>query len=312
MQETAENKEFESLLNELEPILESDATPENREKALDINRKLFALMPKADSELVARASEYCNMAIDISKIYETAQAEAEKIAGGRSSVHFRPMTLAAVISKCGAIADVWLGKNVCPNGQFQNFNSHLHELLFNEYFGGEGEDAFKVKPIAFPISQLLFHIGVCYNQFNDIAKAIPVLKNACNYNITCAAYNYELAESYKMSRQFTKFVEVSKMGWQFSVTNEEVARFFRNMAFYYSELKQWKYAYINIFLSKKYEPDNEVTQHELDYIINKANVGLQRDVTEKMLADYEEKTGNPVEANPVVAEYQKALSERKQ
>lgn len=306
MQENNDNNEFASLIDQVDNLLKGEKTQEKAGEYGRINSRMFQLMPNTDAGLIARASLVCDFGISIQQIYDTARMEADQ-AVGKNSIHYKPMIMTAVIKKCSDIAGVWLQKEICGSRHHQNFISPLHEAMYNHYFY-DSENNIKTKGLMFPISELLFHIGLSLNEFHEFDKAIGPLTQACAFNITSTACNYELAESYKCLRRYTEFVNASKMAWRFATRPNEIARFFRNMAFYYSEINQWKNAYLNVKISQQYESDSERARQEIDYIIKNANVGIQRDITEKMLTEYAEKTGNPTTANPVAMEYLSMMS----
>lgn len=69
-----------------------------------------------------------------------------------------------------------------------------------------------------------------------------------------------------MKKDWETFKKITVEMFQYAYTRENVARLFRNLGFYFVEIKDYVAAKLCYTLSLNYEPDNKNAMSELYYI----------------------------------------------
>ena len=121
------------------------------------------------------------------------------------------------------------------------------------------------------------------------------------FNPSNAQTYYELAEIYKYQNDFENFLDESLRGYLHSYKKEDVARAFRNFAYYFAEKREWQKALNNIVLSTMFDDNNEHYKNELDYITNSSDVELKK-IDDDVLDEYSRTSGMPIGSSDNVVE----------
>ena len=138
------------------------------------------------------------------------------------------------------------------------FENNLYYFLFNP-------DK-EVRQASFPYAQIYFEYGGLLVELKRIEDAQQALLKAHHWNPCRADILFEFAETFKVSKQFEEFFRQTKHAFKVSFRPKDVARCYRNLAFYFVEKELFKEAVAFNFLSLRFEPDSKSALSEMYYI----------------------------------------------
>jgi len=274
---------------------------------------MYELLPDVDKSLIKEASEYCSLGFNPTRAIQSAQMRALAEDSKDNSITLG-IDGSSQISKEGYQKmleykvqylmdqiNLFDELNLYPENNDENgdafyhyFENEFHERLFAMIL----PDFKNVKKTRVPYPDLLYCLGSTLIDLGDIESAERELHGAVTWNLTSAGTIFEYAETLKRT-DIEKFFVKSISAYRVSYSAINVARAFRNFAYYYSEKKEWQNAYINLVLSSMYENNEERINAELKYIQENADIELQ-EVTNELLDKYAEEMEMPLGANPEV------------
>ena len=150
------------------------------------------------------------------------------------------------------------------DGQIWLCTNHIMEYyIYACYF----EPEMDVKMPELPIAEYYRTYAELCVKLQKYKRAEDAYKNALCWNPVDLDSYLGLAECYKYLNMITRYLDMTKQAYRFCCTRATMARFYRNMGFYYlssynTDMAEACYTYSNIY----YHTDN--ADSELEYIKN--------------------------------------------
>lgn len=123
-----------------------------------------------------------------------------------------------------------------------------------------------VRGAGYPYATIYTQYGGLLFELGEHYKAIEALEKARKWNPISADIAYELAENYKALGDLDTFLRITQETYSNCFREKTLARYFRNLAFYYSEKKKFREAAACIMASGHYDNTSANIQSELYYI----------------------------------------------
>lgn len=108
------------------------------------------------------------------------------------------------------------------------------------------------------------------NEEKEYSKAREYCDKAIYYNPIATIFYAEKAETYKFERDFENLYRVTSESYEYIFYHNELARYYRNLGFYYTEMKKYDVSFALYLVSLHYELNNNA-YHEIGYIRNQLN-----------------------------------------
>lgn len=110
-----------------------------------------------------------------------------------------------------------------------------------------------------------------YTQEGKINEGREFADKAIYYNpINPCAY-FDKSESYKFEKDFKNMMNVTKEAYDYIYTSRELARYYRNLGFCYTEEGKYEESYAMYILSLTFDEGNEIAIDEIEYIKEQTN-----------------------------------------
>lgn len=168
------------------------------------------------------------------------------------------------IRKAGMIDKELVIRKSEGDGQIWQCTNHIMEYyIYACYF----EPEMDVKMPELPIAEYYRTYAELCVKLQKYKRAEDAYKNALCWNPVDLDSYLGLAECYKYLNMITRYLDMTKQAYRFCCTRATMARFYRNMGFYYlssynTDMAEACYTYSNIY----YHTDN--ADSELEYIKN--------------------------------------------
>ena len=151
--------------------------------------------------------------------------------------------------------------------EYHSFTNPLEELLFRKYIGATKE--VRLIPDDKPVLDLYYIYGFLLLEDNQLEEAEENLKKANNINPVSARIILELSEIYKKhTPSFNKFVMYTTEALTYSYYPQDIARCYRNLAYYYIEENNYDVAVALLKYSMTFEM-SIMAHSELHYLESK-------------------------------------------
>lgn len=122
----------------------------------------------------------------------------------------------------------------------------------------------------FKLSDAYLNLAIILFDEKKYEEAIKLIKKSIEYNPVNLSSIFELAENYKELKKLDKFYECTTKSYEFIYDISQLARYYRNLGYYYIEKENWELSKALYLYSLKYENSEKVT-NEIGYIISKTN-----------------------------------------
>jgi tetratricopeptide (TPR) repeat protein len=168
------------------------------------------------------------------------------------------------VRKAGMIDKELVIRKSEGDGQIWLCTNHIMEYyIYACYF----EPEMDVKMTELPIAEYYRTYAELCVKLQKYKRAEDAYKNALCWNPVDLDSYLGLAECYKYLNMITRYLDMTKQAYRFCCTRATMARFYRNMGFYYlssynTDMAEACYTYSNIY----YHTDN--ADSELEYIKN--------------------------------------------
>ena len=106
------------------------------------------------------------------------------------------------------------------------------------------------------------------NEEHEYEKAIDYSKKALGYNPLDSNLYFELSETYKFLKDFENMRKLTLDSYNILFDSKELARFYRNLGFYYTEVGKYDLAFALYVVSLNFDVD-PTAYHEIGFIRNK-------------------------------------------
>lgn len=179
--------------------------------------------------------------------------------------------------------------NENENSIYMSFN-HVMELYIYSYYYNPVKE---VKFADIPYNQYYRTYGSVLGQLELFTEAEKAYEKAMKWNPVDLDSILSLAEIYKFSNDLDNFLKTSKQVYKYACTRATMARYYRNLAYYY--LEQYKpeiaralYVYSNIYFQTE-NADNELAY--IEKALNTATPSYSLAELQKILAENEIEPG---------------------
>lgn len=131
-----------------------------------------------------------------------------------------------------------------------------------------------VRASQYPYARVCLEQGSVYFEAGMYEEAEKALEKAGRWNPVNIKIASEYMETIKMRKDWETFKKITIEMFQYAYTRENVARLFRNLGFYFVEIKDYVAAKLCYTLSLNYEPDNKNAMSELYYKLNDKGIQM--------------------------------------
>ena len=146
--------------------------------------------------------------------------------------------------------------------QFFLFREWFEECLYRHMYKPEKE----LRRAQYPYDEIYSMQGSMYIDLNDLDKARECLKKALSWNPVNARISFEYAETFKIAGDMETFFEESKKIQKIALHSRDVARFLRNVGYYFTETGKYPEAMMCFMRSLLYERDSKSAETEIAYL----------------------------------------------
>ncbi len=262
----AENKDFEAIMKEITDGLsgESEADMkylhEQEEKYKDheygkeilraCGRLIYELIPDDKKEEINKAIQKDNMGFNASleeirfNIYKKNYDKALKLIEG----------MVRKYEEMDMFANDAISEYFC-------FREPMEEILYHEY--NEPKKDSRRAPVDF--AELYLQYGILLFDMKRIDDAAAALEKAKRWNPVNAKIAFEYAETFKVRGMIEDFANSTKDIFKYAYRPEDLARCYRNMAYYFIEIKEYRVAVCCLLYSGRFQK-SEMVLSELYYI----------------------------------------------
>ncbi len=166
--------------------------------------------------------------------------------------------------------------------EYYCFSEPMQEILYVHYNKPEKD----IRKSQIDYAALYFLYGNVLVELGKVKEAREALEKARRWNPTSPEIGFEYAETFKMEGDVQSFAKVTREFYPYIMTNKDLARFYRNMGFYFVEVKEYFAAVCCLMYSTGFEKSNMVPT-ELYYIEQTTGENYNPSV-EEMLLCFEE------------------------
>lgn len=145
-----------------------------------------------------------------------------------------------------------------------SFNNLTEFYLFASNFGIKKETYW----INLNTSEACRLLGYILIEEKDYDKALEYLKESFKYNPVNVNTFFELSECYKMMKDYDKMKEIIDSLYDYLYNESMLAKYYRNLGFYYIEKENYDLAFSLYLISLEYE-FNQFALSEMMYIRKK-------------------------------------------
>lgn len=174
--------------------------------------------------------------------------------------------------------------------EYYTFDNLFEEILYCYHTKPQRA----VRRATIPYSEIFFIYGNLLFEKKEYSLAREYLKKALRWNPASCTIAFEYIETFKAEKNFVDFYELTKNQFKYAYTPKDVARCYRNLGFYFVEIKEYTVASLCYTLSMMYDSDNKSAQSELYYIEHTAPEGYEKptpELLEKYLEEYDLPSG---------------------
>jgi len=286
------NKDFIAL-TELLTQAEREESDNSSDIQSDCNKKLMSVLPNTDRDLIREkmftSSLGANFLTDIILEYWLLVSDTEHTSS-RQRTAKKKSWIDMFEDYEKFIEGLNLFDDESDTKRYCYFENEQEERLGRAEILREHPNA-EIVRIAFPIGKVYFYHGGFLFEHGRNEEAKEKLLKAVKYQPGKSGIYYELAETYKRGESDMElFHKWTLAGYRTAWKPAQIARAYRDAAYYFSEMRQWQLAYDAIMISSRYQDDKEHINNELEYIRQYADIPLA-ELTPEEEARFCEATG---------------------
>ncbi|MGZ9587360.1 tetratricopeptide repeat protein [Paenibacillus marinisediminis] len=169
------------------------------------------------------------------------------------------------------------------DSEYFSFHSALEIYLYKELF----QPKKAIRQTQHDNSLIYRVYGLILMELNQLDKAVAAFEQSLTWNPLDVETMFELVEVYKQTEDLDRILEIAKRSIEYVSTSGNLARCYRNLGYYYTEMEDYEAAVCFYFLSNSYEANQQATS-ELQYLAQKLDKPMERpDMKQvaEMLAD---------------------------
>lgn len=167
-----------------------------------------------------------------------------------------------------------VAKGICRDdsvSEYRCFSSLFEKTLYTELKKPRRE----LRIPNFPIGSVFLTYGSVLIDLKNLERARIALGKAMFWNPMDAIFCFEYAETFKVEGNMDEYLKSSMRAYDIIYTPLGLARFYRNLGYYFIEKELWSAAIACYGISLYYEPKSPNAFQELDYIVEKTGKGIE-------------------------------------
>ncbi len=180
--------------------------------------------------------------------------------------------------------------------EYRHFNSLFEDILYKEL----NHPTRVVRDVFLPIGSAYSIYGSVLIDLNRAESARLALGKARQWEPMNVSLAFEYAETYKLQGNMDKFLQATKKVYEIIYKKTDLARFYRNIGYYFIEKKLWVEAMGCFFLSLNFDAESSIATAEMAYIEEKAGKKIEWPKAE-VIKDICQKYDVPIGPNTNVA-----------
>lgn len=201
------------------------------------------------------------------------------------------MLMKALVNKAEELEESGLFQDDSVSMYF-TFNNLFEELLYMI----RNKPKKDVRRSDIPFAEIYLQYGSLLFELKRYEEAREMLKKAVRWNPCNAQIAFEYAETFKIVGDLESFFKVSVDTFNIAYTPNDIARCYRNLAFYFVEKELWSEALACNLMSLQYNHKSTNAMSEMYYIQQKTNGSVPEPGVEE-LKSYSQKYGFPLGAD---------------
>ena len=181
--------------------------------------------------------------------------------------------------------------------EYFTFNEPFEQILYVHYNHPQRD----IRHANIPYAEIFYLHGNLLFELKRIQEAREYLKKALRWNPVSCTIGFEYIETFKVEKELDTFFKLTKDQLKYAFKPKDVARCFRNLAYYYVEMREYSVAAACCVMSMMYDNESNLAQSELYYIQQISPEGYQ-ETTVELLEQYKVEFGLPTRASDEVVE----------
>ena len=293
----ADNKEFDSIMREITSGLTGESDKDmkylkeqmDKYKGHEMGREIIRACDRLLYELIPDdTKEKLEYAIDNDRAGLKAALEEAHFNIYKKDFNKAMRIMEALVRKVEAL-------HAFEDDEVSEY--HVFDELFEEALYRYREKPEKdIRQAQIPYTEIYMLYGSLLVEMGRLPEAREALEKGLRWNPVCFRIMAEYIETFKMSGDMESFFEKTREALRIAFRPADVARCFRNLGYYYAEVKQWQEAKACLLLSLRFEGDNSNAQSEL-YYIHSVTEGKVPDPIAEELEEYGKEYGFPTGAD---------------
>lgn len=249
-------KNCNGIFEDDEEEIESDnyvdeATSNNEKKFICDN--CGALVSENEIECPNCGEEFEEEVVDLEKLLETANKNKNK--GNYSTAEEQYKEYCVKTEK------------LIKNGEFKGYT--FNNCVEFSIAVNQNEVEEDCVDLNYETNNAYLNLAIIAFDKKDNDEAIKYLNKAIKLNPCDVNAMFELAENYKVKKELIKYYNLTKKIYSKIYDINNLARYYRNLGYYYIEKEEWDLAKAVYLYSLKYQDSSVVTQ-EIAYIVQKS------------------------------------------
>ncbi|WP_407448213.1 hypothetical protein [Fibrobacter sp.] len=155
--------------------------------------------------------------------------------------------------------------------EYRHFNSLFEDILYKEL----NHPTREVRDVFLPIGTAFSMYGSVLIDLNRAESARLALGKARQWEPMNVSLAFECAETYKLQGNMDKFLQATKKVYEIIYKKTDLARFYRNIGYYFIEKKLWVEAMGCFILSLNFDTESSIATGEMAYIEEKAGKKIE-------------------------------------
>ena len=265
----AENKQIETIIEELKSNLTGDFEKDkvylnykmeeykdhehNIEILREIGRLMYSIMPE---DVRKKVDDTINS--DLS-IFDNAIEKAQIF------IHDGDLDKAFELTK--ELVDEYENNGFefknDNESEYYCFEEPIEQILYMQF----NKPAKEIRRNPYNYALLFYLHGSLLIEKGKIKEAREALLKSRRWNPASTMTLFELAETYKMLGEFDEFCNITKDAYKYIHRKKDLGRYYRNLGYYFVEIKEYETAANCYIFSKVYDKSDLVDQ-ELSYIFS--------------------------------------------
>ncbi len=155
--------------------------------------------------------------------------------------------------------------------EYRHFSSLFEEILYKELY----HPTRTIRGVFLPIGTAFSICGSVLIDLNRAESARLALDKAKQWEPMNVSLAFEYAETYKLQKNMDEFLQSTKKVYEIIYKKTDLARFYRNIGYYFIEKKLWVEAMGIFVLSLNFDTESTAAAGEMAYIEEKAGKKIE-------------------------------------